>query len=146
MLIRSDTEMEELNNLETDGEVVLPNFFLNHIQQLKLMNGIKRQEKPQTYEEYEEQLNHKLESISKQRLFGILNKFYAKMIVQKGFKKCQCLQCKYKMYPFLIKFDENSELFYEKHQFMTNYIQEDLSKRDQIEPVKATVYLEYIFI
>ena len=138
--------MEELNNLETDGEVVLPNFFLNHIQQLKLMNGIKRQEKPQTYEEYEEQLNHKLESISKQRLFGILNKFYAKMIVQKGFKKCQCLQCKYKKYPFLIKFDENSELFYEKHQFMTNYIQEDLSKRDQIEPVKATVYLEYIFI
>jgi pullulanase/glycogen debranching enzyme len=59
-----------------------------------------------------------LQNVSKFRLYGILKKFYHKMIVQKGFKKCTCGHCLKMAHPMLIRFNADSQQYFKAHIMM----------------------------
>lgn len=68
-------------------------------------------------------------------------KFYHKMILQKGFKKCSCSQCAWMTHPMLIRFNSDSQQYYNAHMIMNKQNVAMLSSRDQTAPLTVSVLL-----
>jgi hypothetical protein len=54
-------------------------------------------------------------SVSNERVKEVMDSFFHRMIVYRGFKKCKCPSCFKMIYPILIRFDVDCLTYLEKH-------------------------------